>query len=95
MNKNLPFDLVKDEDFRKMCSALSPHFKNQSKRGLMGELYDITREKRQSVRELFEKLGKAAITHDSWTSKNSQTFASLSSYTMVEHLQYVRALGYA
>ena len=72
-----------------MCSALNPSYKLQGRRGLLSDLYVTLQDKQVAVQALFknEAGGSAATTHDSWTSKNGQTFASLSCHYISEDFE--------
>ena len=81
VSKHVPIDIVEDNDFRDFSRSLNSKAPILSARGMKDHLRLAMLKKRAGLINFTKQrcLGrKAAVTHDSWTSKRKQTYSSLS-----------------
>ena len=79
-NKHMTFDVVESEDFRDYSRSLNSHAPIYTVRSVKDSMRLAMLKKRLGLERFMKErhIRKAAVTHDSWTSKGDQTYSSLS-----------------
>ncbi|GFR61193.1 zinc finger BED domain-containing protein 1 [Elysia marginata] len=75
-----PFSIVDDAGFKDFCKEMDPRYELPSRRQLKRSLSTVYEEEKNLLADQLSRVDSVAITTDSWTSLNMQSFLTITAH---------------